>query len=93
MELTIWKFQFLPNDRITIEMPVAAKILSLQVQNDIPCIWAVVDPKAQIETRTFIMFGTGHQINVDLQQRYNFIGSFQMMNGHLVFHLFEELKP
>ena len=40
---TIWKFPVPVNDGNVLEMPEGAKILSVQVQGETPCLWALVD--------------------------------------------------
>jgi hypothetical protein len=83
---TIWKYQLVIQDSQPLTMPKGAEILTVQVQNNIPCIWALVDPDAEIEHREFCMFGTGHDFGlID----YKYIGTFQIHEGLLAFHLFE----
>jgi len=84
---SIWKFQFRIHDRVDIEMPVGARVLAVQMQNDQPCLWALVDPKAVKESRVFRVFGTGHPVPDGLPM--DFVGTFQMAGGALVWHLFE----
>lgn len=91
MKKTIWKFQLNPNDIIFIEMPKNAEILSVQNQKGIPCIWALVDPNAEKEERCFEIFGTGYTVLCDMGIDRKFIGTFQMYEADLVFHLFEKL--
>ena len=72
-------------------MPKGAQILTVQAQHDIPCIWALVEPKAGLaeeETRKFRMFGTGHEIHDHSELFY--IGTFQLNDGAFIGHLFEE---
>jgi hypothetical protein len=82
----IWKFNFETKDEISVSMPKDAKILSLQTQNEIPCMWALVDPTAPKEERKFTIFGTGHHIADVLGE---FVGTYQLHGGRLVFHVFE----
>jgi hypothetical protein len=85
----IWKYQLETAYEQTILMPSGAKILSLQVQNEIPCIWALVTPdNIQDNAVKIITFGTGHPItgSADLA----FIGTYQLYKGTLVFHVFQE---
>lgn len=86
---TVWKFPLnvTGEDVFHLEMPRMARILSLQTQGNIPCIWALVDPKQPLVRRWFRIAGTGHPIeNTDSM---TFIGTFQIMQGQLVFHIFE----
>ena len=85
---TIWKYQIPPQDFITIEMPKNAKILSFHTQNDIPCIWVLVNSDAPKEPRTLLLRGTGHPIKI-ASECLKYIGSTLMMNDSLVWHLFE----
>ncbi len=75
-------------DVVTIIMPKDAKVLTVQVQNGTPCIWAAVDPSQMyLEPRTFRIVGTGHEFEDVIVDGY--VGTFQMYDGKLVFHLFE----
>lgn len=88
MEKTIWKFELRP--AITkIEMPEGAQVLTAQMQGNQLCLWALVDPGAKKETRTFEVFGTGHPIN---EGNIMYITTFQMSGGAFIFHVFELLK-
>jgi len=85
----IWKFPLKVTDRQSIIMPKEAKILTIQNQNGSPCLWALVDPKAEKEDRTIEIFGTGHAIRYDMGVSRKYISTFQMEGGGLVFHAFE----
>lgn len=69
-------------------MPVAAQILSAQVQHGTPCMWAVVDPEHSTEERVIEIIGTGHPM-IEAERR--FIDTFQFGGGNLVFHVFERI--
>jgi len=87
--LQIWKFMLNP-DQIGMFMPKGAKILTIQTQQNTPCIWALVNPLAEKVYRTFKVFGTGHEIPEELLQDHIYIGTFQLDDGNYVFHLFEQ---
>jgi hypothetical protein len=89
MKKTIWKYELTPG-KLSIEMPKDAEILSVQMQNDIPCVWALVNPENKVKEKVIEIFGTGHEMHCDGISR-KFIGTFQMHGGLLVFHLFERL--
>lgn len=92
MDKTIWKFPLKSEDYQRIKMPFGAEILSVQTQNETPCIWALVNPQEnEIEERRFELFGTGHFIQCDDDKNRKFIGTFQLGGGALVFHLFERI--
>ena len=86
---TIWKYQIVPGDEIHLSIPEGAEILSVQMQGDGPCVWALADPEANKTDRVFEIYGTGHIVR---EGKKKFIGTFQMYGGSLVFHLFEKLK-
>lgn len=88
MGLKIFKYQFGVNDTVSIEMPKNAHVLTVQNQREVPCIWAIVDPSAETEIRTFRLFGTGHPIDIDISQS-SYIGTFQLAGGQFIGHLFE----
>ena len=83
----IWKFPIHATPAVAIKMPAGAEILSVQVQNGEPCVWAIVDPEALSETRMFRVIGTGWE--VESFDGLKFTGTFQLQGGSLVFHLFE----
>jgi hypothetical protein len=84
--MRIWKFPFQVADIVTISMPIGADILSVQVQRDMPAIWAKVDPQAPVEGRQFRCFGTGQPLP-DMAS-WSFLGTVQLFDGELVFHVF-----
>lgn len=89
--LTVYKYEVPLTDDFAIDMPCGARILSVQVQNGEPVLWALVDPEARELRRHFRLAGTGHMIDqapADLL----FIGTMQLRGGALVFHLFEALR-
>ena len=86
--MKIWKYDLNVDDYTVLEMPKGAETLSVQDQRGTPRLWALVDPSAITEKRTFKMAGTGHDID---GRNLRFIDTFQLMNGGLVFHVFEVL--
>jgi len=76
----IWKFRL----NNTIQMPMDAKILTVQMQDGEPNIWAMVDTQNELESRTFTIVGTGNPFD-DTDTKY--IGTFQ--EPPFVWHLFE----
>jgi hypothetical protein len=59
------------------------------VQNNIPCIWALVNTEEELEVRTFATLGTGHPVSTF--NTYAYIGTYQLEKKELVFHVFEEV--
>lgn len=88
---TIWKFALPPlTDVFVLEMPADAKTLTVQMQNGEPCIWAIVNPSSPCTPREFRVVGTGHTMPANV---HAYVGTFQMLGGALVFHLFEMTPP
>ena len=92
MEKTIWKFELETTDNQKLEMPVNAEILNMQTQSETLCLWALVDPAAPKETRYFEVFGTGCPLRYDMGVSRTYIGTYQLNDGALVFHVFERLN-
>jgi hypothetical protein len=89
---TIWKFQLKVEGEQIVEMPQGAQILCIQVQNGVPCIWAKVFDWVEIKKqRIFETIGTGQEIP-PRKQRREYIGTYQLMGGALVYHVYE-IKP
>ncbi len=86
--LKVFKYSMRTGNYASIAMPKGAKLLSFQCQGHTPCLWALVDPSAEIETRKFRFSGTGHPIEED-PESLRFVGTAQMAGGALIWHLFE----
>ena len=97
MKMHIWKYELLVQESQTLELPVGARVVALQVQrNDIgnlkPHLWALVNPEAKRETRSFRMLKTGeNQVPAECARTLAYLGSFQLHDGQFVAHVFEEL--
>lgn len=86
--MKIYKYDFEVEGEFNILMPKGAHILTVQVQRDTPCIWAIVDPAQPIEPRTFRILGTGHEMDMDIPHSH-YIGTFQLFDGSYIGHMFE----
>lgn len=92
MEKVIYKYPLEVTDRQAIEMPKGAKILSVQVQSRVPCLWALVDANTNESEKVIIRtVGTGHAV-YDGGRKLEYIGTYQLMNGSAVFHVFNEIE-
>jgi hypothetical protein len=88
----IWKYPLNLTDRIMLQMPEGAEVLAVQTQHGELCLWALVKPDAPKVDRYFRLFGTGHEMPVDMGvdwTKEDYRGTFQALGGDLVFHLFE----
>lgn len=84
-ERTIWKWSLALTDVQALQIPRGAKLLSVQMQGELPQLWALVDPSEPRDMRTIRIIGTGHPID---EHPGEYVGTFQMRDGALVFHVF-----
>lgn len=82
--MTVWKFP-LRWGEVSVSMPRHAKVVLVgkDPASDYPALWAVVDPEAERETRTFAVVGTGHAVP---ESSYH-LGS--LIELPFVWHVFE----
>ena len=83
----VWKFVLQPE--ISLSMPKGAELLSVASMGDDICLWVRVNPNAEKVNRTFLGFGTGHDMPDNLQLQ--FVGTAHLSGGALVFHVFEKV--
>lgn len=88
MKKAIYKYVVRP-DRLKVEMPKGAKVLTAQLQHGEICVWAEVQPDAPTEQRHFEVFGTGHPMHEDMGTSREYINTVQLEGGALVFHVYE----
>ena len=87
--MKIFKYPIPIEDYFELELPTGSKILTVQTQYNQPCIWCLVYPDiVPIEKRKFRLVGTGHLMEEGLVSLI-YIGTFQLNDGILIFHLFE----
>lgn len=84
------KYQLGPQTTNHIVMPMGTKILTVQSQGDSPCLWTLVNTDNKRETRNFRIYATGQDIDWPLEH-LQYIGTFQLYGGSLVWHVFEEI--
>lgn len=84
--MKIWKYPLVEGDEQIIEMPLDAKILTVQMQDDVPCLWVAVIPTNAMVKRKIRIVGTGHT----LLTINGYIGTIQEHGGLLVWHVFDE---
>lgn len=85
--ITIYKYKVEMSEDFLIRMPKGAEVLSVQVQHGRVQIWARVDTSQPEVPYRFGVHGTGHEL-YDFTENAPFIGTFQIAEGSLVFHLF-----
>ncbi len=86
---TIWKYNF--TTYAEFDVPKDAQILDVQVQHNEATIWMLVETNNPKETRKFIAQPTGHELPdyADDLGLMEYVGTIQLHDGYLVFHIFE----
>lgn len=83
----VWKFPVQLDDRVNVRLPMGSTILTVDMQADELCLWALVNPDQRIhEVRTLRIAGTGHPIT---DEAVDHLGTFFLHDRALVFHVFE----
>lgn len=85
MAKTIFKFPLQVQDEQRLIMPVGAQILTVQIQKETPCLWALIDLNAKREAVNIGIYGTGNPVPDNIK---TYVGTFQLLEGNLVFHVF-----
>lgn len=87
----IYKYKLNTASEQAIELPHNAEILCLQTQNNQPHIWVKIDTSDDLlARRLFLTVGTGSAFP-DIPAIH--IGTYQLNDGELVFHVFEIFNP
>jgi hypothetical protein len=85
--MRIFKYKLKIPGRQKIEMPSNSKLLTVQVQRREPMLWALVDDEdSKTIDREIAIFATGEALP---DGRGEYLGTFQIDEGRLVFHVFE----
>jgi hypothetical protein len=92
---TIYKYSLEITDFQEVDMPEDAEILCVQAQpapygaplKEQLTMWAMVDTENAIATRRFRIFGTGNPVEHEHSIKY--IGTVQMHNHKLTWHVYE----
>lgn len=84
---TVYKFAApLPGQRLVHAAPAPFKILTLQLQNGVPTMWALVNTNDEKVECRFTALGTGHELP-EWATRY--VGTYQLPDG-TVWHVWHE---
>jgi len=83
--MKIWKYTLKLTDTQQISMPIGAKALTVQWQNGMMCLWALCNELNNKENREILICGTGNDYPVI---KGDYVGTFQMSEGKLIFHVF-----
>lgn len=91
---TIFKYRVPVTDILSIKLPVDAQIRCIMVdpKDEFPYIYAEVETENKTEERVFEVFGTGHEIIYDMGIERIYLGSFTILNGNFIGHVYERLS-
>lgn len=85
--MEIWKYPLRLHHGEKIMMPKGARILHMALQQNVPCLWVMVDPdESYKEGRLIYQYPTGSEIAQPDTSIY--LGTYQLTNGY-VGHVFE----
>jgi len=82
---TIYKYPLEITDRQSVWMPARAKLLTVQMQHGVLCLWAEVDTMNPDEEIAIAVYGTGNPCAGG-----QYIGTAQ--DGPLVWHVYRVAK-
>ncbi len=82
---TIYKYRLVQG---SFPLPKGAEILTIQMQNGAPYVWAKINTKAEIDYRVLVVIGTGQAIPDGFE--YKYIDTYQ--DDEFVWHVFEILS-
>lgn len=85
---TIWKYPITDSPCQEIEMPLNAEILCIQLQDNIPTLWVLVETEEPKRIFDILTYYTGAYC-VDRKGQY--IGTYQLTG--LVYHVFVRPHP
>jgi hypothetical protein len=86
----IYKYPLEITDTQFVELSLGAEILTVQMQGNQLCLWAMVNtlPDAIKKNRRIEIIGTCNPVPIgDLK----YISTFQMMDERLTYHVFENI--
>lgn len=85
--MRIFKYPLEVTDRQTVHLPYNSKILTVQLQHEKLQLWALVDELENLSVPiTIAIYGTGNPMP---NNPGDYISTFQMHGGSLVFHVFD----
>lgn len=87
MKRVIYKYSIKPlASLVDVQMPFGAHILTAQMQGDVLCLWAMVNPEAVTVSRHIEIIGTGNPFT---ESHRRHIATVQ--DGPWVWHVFDRL--
>lgn len=86
---TIHKYRLKGQKEQVLELPRGSKILTVHEQNGDAMLWALVDIESEEKEKVeFKIVGTGWVFE---DKGFEYVSTFQLENGTLVFHVFKKI--
>lgn len=85
----IFKYPLEWKENQIVKIPVVG-VLCIQIQNNTPCLWAVVNEEKEETDVEIVMVGTGHDVNL-VENEMSYISTTQI--GGFVWHWFVRGDP
>ena len=82
---TIYKYELISQD-VSMKLPLGAEILTVQIQDGRPMLWALVTPGNELVDRFISTVGTGWEVEDNMK----YICTY--MEGYFVWHVFEFIQ-
>lgn len=82
----IHKYQIPAAGSGTVRVPKGAFVLFAREQHNVACIWALVDPQAEMANRLFLAAETG---GMAIPDGSRYLGTCMLDGGYYVLHIFE----
>lgn len=82
---TIWKYALVVSAEQHLDIPKGAKLLTVDAQDGVPCLWAQVDPEAEKVVVRLLTVGTGHEFS---GWEGEYIGTYQLPAVKFVGHVY-----
>lgn len=86
MSHRIFKYPLEVESRQILTMPIGARVLSIDEQNECPVLFALVDSEAEFEQRIFRVVSTGEEFNAEGS---TFVATV-ILKGWYSAHVFEQ---
>lgn len=90
MTRRVYKYDVPPGNEFNLMLPEGAQPLTVQVQFHRPQLWALVDPEAPPVEHCFRIVETGRELPPE--RCWTYLGTWQMLEGRYVLHLFMEVQ-
>jgi len=86
--MEILQYELKVEGKQSIFMPAQAKVLTVQMRHEKPCIWVEVNPEYAPEFRIFETFYAGQKMIEDMGVERKYIGTYQINDG-VTCHVYE----